>query len=294
MTSPPPPTRLSSRLTSLAGQLGLGGKTAKRILDRARQISLPFQPVPLPTLSIWWQLGPQLERLVDLPRGALSGPVQEDKAAAHAVLARLVEMQHSQAPSFDLRDIFGLCCPPVDQHAHSRLEDLAATPTCRSLRLISFKDFLKRAEQTLPREQPVRLHRAEWFGERLFYVGENGATVAALVAYARLRGLQYQVPAEIVHYRLNPVVLAELHSHYHMLGMPVETWSDPAFMGLLLDSGLPYSRLLLQRTPTILEALLLPRDDEQANALGEGLRLAGAPDLVEYLYNLPTTLQIDL
>jgi hypothetical protein len=64
-------------------------------------------------------------------------------------------------------------------------------------------------------------------------------------------------------------------------------------MGLLLDSGLPYSRLLLQRTPAVLEALLLPRDDEQANALGEGLRLAGAPDLVEFLYHLPTTLHID-
>ena len=293
MTSPTPPARLSSRLSSLAGQLGLGGKNAKRLLDRARQLSLPFQPVPLPTLSIWWQLGPQLERLVDLPRGALSGPVQEDKAAAHAVLARLVEMSHSHVPSFDLREIAGLCCPPGDQPPHSRLEDLAATPTCRSLRLISYKDFLKVSEQTLPKEQPLRLRRAEWFGERLFYAGENCATLAALVAYARMRGLEHLVVADIVHYRLNPIVLAELHSHYHMLGMPAETWSDPGFMGLLLDSGLPYSRLLLQRTPHVLEALLLPRADEQANALGEGLRLAGAPDLVEFLYNLPTTLQID-
>lgn len=293
MTSPTPPTRLSSRLSSLAGQLGLGGKAAKRLQDRARQLSLPFQPVPLPTLSIWWHLGPQLERLVDLPRGALSGPVQDDKAAAHSVLARLVEMTHRSVPDFDLRDIGGLCYPLGEQAPYSRLEDLAATPSCRSLRLISYKDFLKAAEQALPKGQPLRLRQAEWFGERLFHDGENGATLAVLVAYARLRGLKHELAANITHYRLNPVVLAELHTHYHMLGMPAETWSDPSFMGLLLDSGLPYSRLLLQRTPTVLEALLLPRTDEQANALGEGLRLAGAPDLVEFLYNLPTTLQID-
>ena len=294
MTSPTPPPRLTSRLSSLAGQLGLGGKAARRMLDRARQLNLPFQPIPLPTLSIWWQLGPQLERLVDLPRGALSGPVQEDKAAAHAVLARLLEVNHRFVPAFDLRDIGGLCCPPGDQPPHSRLEDLAATPACRSLRMISYKDFLKAAEQTLPgKGQPLRLRQAEWFGERLFYDGDQGTTLAVLVAYARLRGLKHELPAEVAQYRLNPVVLAELHSHYHMLGMPAEAWSDPGFMGLLLDSGLPYSRLLLQRTPTVLEALLLPRADEQANALGEGLRLAGAPDLVEFLYHLPTTLHID-
>src|SRR5699024_3017220 len=102
MTSPTPPPRLTSRLSSLAAQLGLGGKAARRMLDRARQLNLPFQPIPLPTLSIWWQLGPQLERLVDLPRGALSGPVQEDKAAAHAVLARLLEVNHRFVPAFDL------------------------------------------------------------------------------------------------------------------------------------------------------------------------------------------------
>lgn len=293
MTSSSAPTRLASRLSSLAGQLGLSGKAARRMLDRARQLNLPFQPIALPTLSIWWQLGPQLDRLVDLPRGALSGPVQEDKAAAHAVLARLVQMTHSQESAFDLRDIAGLCCPPGDQPPHTRLEDLAATPACRSLRLISYKDFLRTAEQVLPKGQPLRLRQAEWFGERLFYAGDHGTTLAALVAYARLRGLQHEVPAEIAQYRLNPVALAELHASYHVLGMPAETWSDPGFMGLLLDSRLPYSRLLLQRTPSVLEALLLPRDDEQANALGEGLRLAGAPDLVEFMYNLPTTLQID-
>src|SRR5690554_7344245 len=121
MTSSTAPTRLASRLSSLAGQLGLSGKAARRMLDRARQLSLPFQPIPLPTLSIWWQLGPQLDRLVDLPRGALSGPVQEDKAGADAVLAGLLEVTHSQVPALDPREIDGRCCPTRDQPPHAPL-----------------------------------------------------------------------------------------------------------------------------------------------------------------------------
>src|SRR5690554_2869366 len=128
MTSSTAPTRLASRLSSLAGQLGLSGKAARRMLDRARQLNLPFQPIALPTLSIWWQLGPQLDRLVDLPRGALSGPVQEDKAAAHAVLARLVQMTPSQESAFDLRDIAGLGGPAAAQPPPHAPADLAAHP----------------------------------------------------------------------------------------------------------------------------------------------------------------------
>src|SRR5690606_41640521 len=60
-----------------------------------------------------------------------------------------------QESAFDLRDIAGLCCPPGDQPPHTRLEDLAATPACRSLRLISYKDFLRTAEQVLPKGQPL-------------------------------------------------------------------------------------------------------------------------------------------
>src|SRR5690554_3553991 len=89
MTSSTAPTRLASRLSSLAEQLGLSGKAARRMLDRARQLNLPFQPIALPTLSIWCQLGPQLDRPVDRPPRPRPGPVRAATAPAPAVPARL-------------------------------------------------------------------------------------------------------------------------------------------------------------------------------------------------------------
>ena len=70
--------------------------------------------------------------------------------------------------------------------------------------------------------------------------------------------------------------------------MPGAAWSDPAFMGLLLDNGLPYARLALLRTHGAPEFLLLPKHNQEATALGEGLCLAGAPDVVKHLKTLVT------
>ena len=101
---------------------------------------------------------------------------------------------------------------------------------------------------------------------------------------ARLfRGYKALRPAELTHYRLSRDGLSELRRRYHVLGMPVEAWSDPAFMGLLLDNRLPYARLALLRQNGAPEFLLLPRQHAAADALGEGLRLAGAPDVVATL-----------
>ena len=47
----------------------------------------------------------------------------------------------------------------------------------------------------------------------------------------------------------------ELKQHYHVLAMPVQAWSDPAFMGVLLDNRLPYARLSLLRNPGALISL---------------------------------------
>lgn len=294
MSTSTPSSSFATRLTALAGQLSPGGRESRQLRERASRVSLPFQPLSTPQDSIWWQLGPHLERLVDLPRGALSGPVQEDKAAAHAVLVRLVQVRHTQVESLDLRQIDGLSCAP-DDSPHAHLEDYAATPACRSLRVISYKDFLRVIGLALPgfaRSEPLSLRRADWCGERLFWSGEqHGQAFASAVAYARMRGLQTSLPAEIAEYRLSADGLAQMQAQFHMLAMPAQAWSDPAFMGLLLDTGLPYSRLALKRTSSAPEALLLPRSDALANAMGEGLRLAGAPDLTQFLCSLPRAAQ---
>ena len=56
-----------------------------------------------------------------------------------------------------------------------------------------------------------------------------------------------------------------------MLRIPTQAWSEPTFMSLLLDTGLPLcaTRPVHPGNP---ECLLLPRNDERADALGEGLR----------------------
>ncbi len=287
------PTNLATRLTTLAGQLGLGGREARRLREQASQIRLPFQSLQMPSPSIWWQRGPSLDRLVELPRSALSGPVQEDKAAAHAVLARLVEVDHYRLNALDLREIDGLTSSQGEHPPHPHLDDLANTPACRSLRIISYKDFLRvisLAHPSFEQGKPLALRQADWFGSRLFWAGEHdGEAFASAVAYARLRGLQVSLPADVARYRLNSDVLADLQAKFHVLAMPIQAWSDPAFMGLLLDSRLPYSRLSLQRTANAPETLLLPRDNALSNALGEGLRRAGAPDLVPFLRSLTHT-----
>lgn len=281
-------TSLASRLSALAQRLGLGGRAPRLVFERARSLSLPFQALPIPPQSIWWQAGPPLQRLVDLPRDALSGPVQEDKAEARAVLMRVVEVEQQHLSDFDLRQIDGLCgTPQADGLAFASLEELAATQQCRTTRIISYKDFLKTISQAMPRflaAEAVELRQASWYGPRIFWASEqNGAAFASAIAYARLRGLEVTLPAEISRYRLSSTGLGELKRLYHVLAMPVQSWSDPTFMGLLLDNGLPYSRLSLLRDNGAAEFLLLPKASAEANALGEGLRLAGAPDVVGYL-----------
>lgn len=243
-----------------------------------------------PEPSVWWQAGPPLHTLVDPPRGALSGPVQEDKAEAHAVLKRLVRVSHSTLDSVDLKTIEGVCSREILVQAPCpRLEDLATAEVCRGVRIISYKDFVKALSLALPRftnGDSIRLRQAAWHGERLFWAGERQACAfAAAIVYARRRELELKLPAHLERYELEPGALDELEQRYHMLRIPTEAWSEPTFMSLLLDTGLPYARLALF-TPETPECLLLPRNDERADALGEGLRAAGAADVVKYLKQL--------
>lgn len=291
MSVPEQSTSFSSRLGALIQRLGLAGRASRNVLEQASQLRLPFQPLPSLQDSIWWQAGAPLQRLVDLPRSALSGPVQEDKANAHAVLIRLVQLQQEHHDSYDLRQINGLSCSTAELPHFASLEEYAASPACRGIRIISYKDFLKAINQALPRflaGEPISLNQAGWLGERLFWSGEqHPQAFSCAIAYARLRGLEITLPADISRYRINPAGLHELQQRYHVLAMPAQTWSDPTFMSLLLNDGLPYSRLALLRTPGAHEFLLLPKDHLAANALGEGLRLAGAADVVAHLQQLP-------
>ena len=183
-------------------------------------------------------------------RAALSGPVQEDKAEAHAVLKRLVRVSHSTLESVDLKTIEGVCSREIlVQTPCPRLEDLATAEVCRGVRIISYKDFVKALSLALPRftnGDSIRLRQAAWHGERLFWAGERQACAfAAAIVYARRRELELKLPAHLERYELEPGALDELEQRYHMLRIPTQAWSEPTFMSLLLDTGLPYARLAL-------------------------------------------------
>lgn len=287
------PSTLSSRLGALAQRLGIIGRGQRQILERASQLRLPFSPLPTFRESICWQDGPQLHRLIDLPRSALSGPVQEDKAQAHAMLVRLVEVQEQQLASFDLRTIDGLSTGNPQQASHDSFETFAASESCRQVRIISYKDFVKAISQALPRflaGERISLRQASWRGARVFWTGEHHSEAfACAIAYARRRELEINLPAELSHYSLSEQGLSNLKQHYNVLAMPNAAWSDPAFMALLLDNGLPYARLSLLGGSGSPEFLLLPKHSAEATALGEGLRLAGAPDVVAYLQRLASS-----
>lgn len=282
---------LPPSLAALAQRLGLQRRTPHRLMQEARALRLPFQPLPPVQESIWWQADPPLHRLVELPRDALSGPVQEDKADARAVLMRLVEREQRSLDGIDLRQVDGLVGKDPQAPQRDGLEAYSVTPACRTVRIISYKDFVRTLGQAVaefPEAGRLRLRRAGWRGERLFWAGEpqHLPTFAAAVTYARRRGLEVVLPAELTSYRLSESGLADLRRRYHVLAMPAQAWSDPVLMGLLLDQGMPYARLALLRRNGAPEFLLLPRRHPAANALGEGLYQAGAPDMTGFLAGL--------
>ncbi len=291
MNLPEPMPPVTSRIVKLAQRFGLAGKSPRQVLEHSSRIRLPFAPISESAPSIFWHDGPCLQRFVDLPRSALSGPIQEDKARARAALTRLVRREQSSHPALDLRQIDGLGGQSTEETTYPTFEAFAATPACRQLRVISYKDFVRTITTALPGFQaqtPIELRQASWLGERIYWSGEHHAEAfACAIAYARLRGLEVNLPCELTDYRLDAGGLHALDSEYHAVTMPAQAWNDREFMGLLLDAKIPYARLTLLRNADNSELLLLDKRQPAANALGEGLKLAGAPDLVRYLRDLP-------
>ncbi|MDF3931057.1 DUF6685 family protein [Pseudomonas citronellolis] len=281
------PRSMAQRLVAIAQRLGLGAADVHKVTQRTRALALSFS-APAPSAGgIGWQSGAPLYRLIDLPRGALSGPVQEDKARAHATLKKLVAAQQHSDLEVDLREVDGLYGRgALADSALPDFEALAASDAGRKVRIISYKDFAKALGLAVPgyeRKAPLHLRQADWHGQRLFLeCDSHPAEFACAVAYARRRGLELRLPARLQRFALQSAALDDLERRYHMLAMPTQAWSDPGFMGLLLDTGLPYARFGLFNSETP-ESLLLPKDHPQADEFGAGLRAIGAPDQLAYL-----------
>ena len=290
MSLPEPMPSLTSQIARLAQRLGLRSKAMLPIQERASSLQLPFSRLPEPEPSIFWNDGPCLQRLLELPRGALSGPVQEDKARAHGALIRLISKDCTRS-RLDLRQIDGFGGQRKNEPSYPTFEAFSSTAGCRQVRIISYKDFLRALGTALPgfdKGTALNARQASWLGERLYWAGEHHLEAfACAVAYARLRGLEVMLPADVTDYRLDRSGVHALDTEYHAVTMPAQAWSDREFMAMLLESQVPYARLTLLRDASNSELLLLEKRDPTANAIGQGLKLAGAPDLIRYLRDLP-------
>jgi len=257
MSLPEPMPSLTSQIARLAQRLGLRSKSALPVQERASGLQLPFAHLPEPEPSIFWNDGPCLQRLLELPRGALSGPVQEDKARAHAALTRLVSKLSVQT-LVDLRQVDGFGAQRKNEPSYPTFEAFASTAACRQVRIISYKDFARALGTALPgfdTGATIELRQASWLGERLYWAGDHHLEAfASAVAYARLRGLEVSLPANVTEYRLDRPGLHALDADYHAVTMPAQAWSDREFMALLLDSHVPYARLTLLRDTSQLGA----------------------------------------
>lgn len=281
---------LGSPWSSLAWHLhpSLASRRIQRCLER---LADAFVPLPLPQNSLWWDDGHPLHLLHNLPRAALSGPTQEIKSKAHALLSQLVVADTRQLPAFDLRQLDGLCHRLGEPALATvqQLEELAALPAARDqARIIGYRDFqaaLYRALPTLSSEQPLRLRQASWRGPRFFLENDASTTLAfaSIVAYARIRGIAVEVPAQVHCLRLELAAVERLQQAFALYALPNAVWNHPDFIQVLLSLKLDYARLPLPAPGQDLEWLLLPNEVASTRVLAEILERLGAAEVTGYL-----------
>lgn len=284
---------LGSPWSSLALHLhpSLASRRIQRCLER---LADAFVPLPAPTDSLWWDEGHPLHLLLGLPRAALSGPTQEIKSRAHALLSQLVVAETVQVAALDLRAIDGLCQRLGDSTLATvvQLEELAALPAAREqVRIIGYRDFQAALYRTLPNlsaEQTLRLRQASWRGTRLFLENDPATTLAfaSIIAYARIRGIAVEVPAQIQRLRLDPAAIDRLQEAFALYALPNAVWNHPDFIQVLLGLKLDYARLPLPAPGQDLEWLLLPNEVASTRVLAEILERLGAAEVIGYLQAL--------
>lgn len=290
MNLPPAKNSILSRISSvLTGRDATAGHqfTAKQVADTVR---LDFPKPQLPSVSIHWKQNLNLQHLINLPRKALSGPVQEDKAAAHRFLQNIVTAEEYTLSLFELRDIYGVDLNLPEALHYESLEDIAGSELCRTIRIISMRDFSRVLNQAVPnfeQKKTIHLNSASWLGLKYFWASElNSPELVSAIVYARRRGLSLQKAAKVQRATLNEIAIKNLQQFYHALVMPSNAWSENTFMQYLVNSRVPYARLPLFRGKNPIEILLLPRSEPPSDTLGQGLRKAGAQDAADFLLKL--------
>lgn len=275
------------RLTTKLTRRGQSGSFYKQLEEA---VDLPYTPLFTPKFDVFLPRCIAIQRLIQLPSNGLSGPVQQDKEQAYNYLKNIVTTTIIENPQFNIAAFDGINCPPVIPEHVNSLQDFSKSFYCRDARILSYKDFEAALKLCfVDKYTPITVEQVGWLNDSYFWNARPNASLAHFVCaqnYAHLRKLDTTVPVVIQQHSINSVALSQLKASYHIMSMPHETWSHPAFMSFLIKCELPYARLAISRAPyPYIEWLLLPRNHSQSNLLAESLLEAGAPDVMTYLQN---------
>ena len=224
MSLPEPMPSLTSQIARLAQRLGLRSKSALPVQERASGLQLPFARLPEPDQA--------------------SSGTMVRACNASGVAARCAVRSGSggQGPCPRSPDPAGKQaqrCRRWSTCAGRRLrraaQERAQLPDLRGLRQHSgmsagshhqLQGLRPRPGTALPgfdTGATIELRQASWLGERLYWAGDHHLEAfASAVAYARLRGLEVSLPANVTEYRLDRPGLHALDADYHAVTMPAQ------------------------------------------------------------------------
>lgn len=262
-------------------------KTAQQPLiadEVARALRLEYPLLAPPVPSIHWNHTLNLKQLANLPTNALYGPVQQDKAEAHGYLSKIASIEVQSISAFDMRGLYGLNHEHNSLLLHDSWESMAQAAECRHIRIISMRDFNRVLSIAIGKSQSVDLLSTAWEADKFYWADpQNSAELIAALVYARRRELPVNLPVRLHRIRTNAASIRELKKHYHTLCMPTAAWTDPVFMNYLVAHKVPYARLPLSLGRLSIQTILLPRSHPRADTFGNGLLLAGARELSDFL-----------
>ncbi|MDM1707971.1 DUF6685 family protein [Thiopseudomonas alkaliphila] len=224
-----------------------------------------------------------------LPSNALSGPVQQDKAKAHAYLKGLIQVEVLPLERFNICQINGLKTAPYVEQPVTDFAQLLAASELPNAGIISFSDFKNTLSQALPNlEQApsINLTQASWLKGRTFWEtnsSEKAHALASALQYAQLRQIDWDLPALLTRYTVIESALLALKHNYHALIIPEALWVNSEFMHVLVNNKLPYVRFNFLNKLKGIELLLLPKNTKLTKALGYQLIKQGALELTKLL-----------
>jgi len=269
----------------IAKKLGFNNKNNSNSSNQNKDLfDIDFSPPVINQHTIWWNAtNLKLYSLVDLPRNALSGPIQEAKAELRDKLIKTFLAENINT-DIDLRDLHGIYGNILSNTDHQSFEEFVKSDDCKKAGIISQKDLQSTLNRipNISNNKPLKLVSAEWLDNKLFWHGNKQIiNLVCAVVYARKRKIELIYNANIRNYYVSRKSLIDIGTNYHVLAMPENAWRNHQLMSILFDEQLPYVRL-----PLLFDALILQKRHQTSYELGIKLLQSGATDIIKVIEGL--------